>query len=267
MPVAPVLFAPLLTLALVPDGGIDDFVEPPLLEIGGPPPCSDDDDCPFESTPLCHPDLEQCTACITEEHCDEGWACHDNGYCFDACVRNEDCDGVSGRDICDPSDGSCVECITETDCDAMQHCLVGSCSDDLCEPGEFLCINSIIAECSKDGGTVTTVERCEFACEETPGGPVCTGPGESTGAVDTGASSNGDDSPPPNDDGPTATTMDPGSATSAATGNTSSDSDSAGSTLPRDSCACQSNADSGPASWAWLCFLLLVAAPRRLAGR
>ena len=74
MPITPLFFAPLLTVtfALAPDGGIDDFIEPPLLEIGGPPPCSGDLDCRFDSLPFCHPELEQCTGCVTDEHCDEG---------------------------------------------------------------------------------------------------------------------------------------------------------------------------------------------------
>jgi hypothetical protein len=107
----------LLALAPAPD----DFVEPPMFELGGAPSCDSDRDCP-PNQPLCDTNTFQCVACLGPEHCMEGWTCDQYNNCRDACETDADCDPGLDQQQCDPESGLCEVCIESADCPPEQYC-------------------------------------------------------------------------------------------------------------------------------------------------
>ncbi|MEM7156207.1 MAG: MYXO-CTERM sorting domain-containing protein [Myxococcota bacterium] len=251
--------------ALAPEGP-DDIYEPPMLEIGGPPPCDFDVDCRWEERPFCHPDTQQCSECLGDEHCDEGWSCNPVGTCVDACETDEDCEGVNDQDTCDPATNSCVQCVTSDDCEAAEYCMESYCYNDHCEPGELICVGNTLMECLEDGGSISKYEECFPKCiYNEKGDDECQAKGGDDG-FDTG-----DDGFPPATSGgepttgvhPTGgsmdgTTLPQGDPMSSVT----SDSGDAGGVSGRG-CSCRSDGDTPAAPWGGLGLVVLLALRRR----
>lgn len=258
--------APLLTLSF---DNPDDFYEPPLLEIGGPPPCDSSKECLSDDFPHCHPGLQECTECVDAEHCPEGWSCDENGHCEDVCETAEDCDPTTEADICHPDSGVCVECVGAGDCTEDEYCQGDQCLADHCTPGQRLCFGLTLVECGRDGGTTTTVEKCTVLCQKTDDGAECLGEDESTGAGGEGDSTAGGGATSADgtaSGGATGGNSGTGSATGTdAPSGTSAPADAGGEgtmTLPaEDSCACRAD-DSAPRGL-WLLALGVLGLRRR----
>ena len=255
-------------LALAPEGP-DDIYEPPMLEIAGPPPCSSDRDCPWEEQPFCHPDTEQCSECLVDEHCNEGWSCNANGICFDYCETDEDCEGRNDQSTCDTTTNECVQCLSSDDCPADEYCSDRYCYADHCEPGELICLGNTLMECLEDGGSTAKFEDCFPKCIRNENGDDECLPKGGDGGLDTGG-----DGTPPGTTGSTATTgPDPTSsgnpATSGATtpqgdstGDAASGSGGAGGVSGRG-CSCTTDGDEPTLPWGGLGLLVLLAIRRR----
>lgn len=234
----------------------DDFVEPPMLEISGPPPCNTDRDC-FGNQPLCDTNTGECVECLGPEHCDEGWTCVPSGHCLDACEVDGDCEGVGGQDLCNPETGTCVECLGTEDCAEWEYCDdYGTCRSDHCTPGETFCFGGSIVQCLRDGGSTMALETCPEICADVEGGAECVTPGDSSG--DPGSTS-----------APGDTTAGGGGTTSPGDGSgPGSGPGTEGGTPPAEDdgakgCACRST--GAPAGWAasWTVLLLAAGARRR----
>lgn len=234
----------LLALAPAPD----DFVEPPMLEIGVVPPCSSDRDC-YEPAPYCNTNTEQCVMCLGPEHCPEGWDCQEAGYCRDVCEADADCDGRMGQTVCDPETGFCEQCLSSSDCPPEQYCTSNLCLDDHCVPGTVFCMGRWIVECLEDGGATMHLETCDDECEDDDGTAACVtlpaSTGEPGGSSDAGAG-----------------TSDPTSGGKPIPSSSSESGGDAGeAALDGRGCACRSTGASSGPGWAWL--LVLGAALRR----
>lgn len=239
--------------------GPDLVDEPMRFDIGVPPPCTSNEDCPFSDTPLCNPQTGDCVECLGPEQCEEGFDCSDSGFCRDACEVDADCEGIDGQTLCNPETGFCVQCLGPDDCMPAEYCSESNfCQPDHCMPGQTLCLGATILLCLPDGGSTMEVEVCEEACEANDGMAECVaGSGGSTGGMDgTGGG-----------EGTTGATGSPvGSDGSASTGNGGSGGDTSTEDDPGgEGCSCRSSA-TPRGGWAWLLVLGAGLARRRRAG-
>lgn len=249
------MLVPCLLLLLAPNAS-DLYEEPSLLDIGLPPPCTDDSAC-FLDTPLCNVETGECVACLGPEHCPEGWACGPTGFCRDACEVEADCEGIDGQTLCHPETGLCVQCLDATDCVPEEYCTDdGFCRVDLCEPGQTACRFGTIVECTADGGPGPVLETCPEGCEEEDGTAQCVMESGSSGGS---ASTSSDEA---------GTGSGAGSTMGSATG--ADDSGSAVTAIDDDDggngCACRAEPATG---WAWAWWLVLgtgLARRRRRTG-
>jgi MYXO-CTERM domain-containing protein len=235
-------------LSLAPDPS--HLYDPPsALDIGLPPPCTDDTMCFSPDAPLCDVETGECVECLGPEHCAEGWACGPTGFCRDACEIDADCEGIGGQTLCDPETGFCVQCLDATDCVPEEYCSEeGFCRIDLCEPGKIVCRFGELVECTADGGPGAVLESCPDGCEVVEGTAQCVMPGGSSGG--SAGTSGGE----PGEGGNVGATMGMGSATGAdASGSaaTAIDDDDDGK-----GCACRAEPATGSA-WAWAWWLAL----------
>lgn len=247
-------------LSLAPHAA-DLYDEPSLLDIGLPPPCTDDTTC-FVDTPLCNVETGECVQCLGPEHCPDGWTCGPTGFCRDACEVEADCEGIEGQILCHPDTGLCVQCVDATDCAPEEYCTEdGSCRLDLCEAGQTACVAGTIIECTTDGGPGMVLDMCPEGCEVVDGTAQCVmtsgssgGGSGGTGSDETGAG------------GSVGATM--GTATGgAATGVDASG--SAATAIDGDDdggkgCACRAEPRRGSASaWSWWLVLAIGLVRRR----
>lgn len=63
--------------------------------------------------------------------------------------------------VLDPETGSCVECLKSDDCPPGQFCDSESCREWLCVPDSRFCSQTILFECSDDGGGHRQVKDCD----------------------------------------------------------------------------------------------------------
>lgn len=236
----------------------DIYDEPLKLDVGPPPPCTDDTDC-FTDSPLCDVETGECVQCLGPEHCPEGWTCGPTGYCRDACEVAADCEGVDGQVLCHPETGLCVQCIGPDDCAPEQYCTAdGFCRLDFCDPGQTFCAGATIMQCLEDGGTGMEVEVCPEACAVEDGVAQCVAAGGSSGGgTDTGGSVAGG-----SDAAGTAAGDDTGVTSNGpgGTGGTAVDDEAGGG-----GCACRAGAPAG--AWGWWMALGLGAVVRRRRAR
>jgi hypothetical protein len=98
--------------------------------------CLGDGDCRFdEKSELCHTETHTCTACTTDDDCNEIDATCVEGRCH-ACAEDDDCFGLTP--MCNTESGRCEAC-SPSNCDMMCDTLDGciECGDDVdCDTGE-----------------------------------------------------------------------------------------------------------------------------------
>lgn len=244
------------TLLLLAPSPSDLYDEPSRLDVGLPPPCTDDTMC-FVDTPLCNVETGECVECLGPEHCPEGWTCGPTGSCRDACEVAADCEGIGGQTVCHPETGLCVQCVDATDCAPEEYCTEeGLCRLDLCEAGQSVCVAGTVIECSADGGPGTVLEECPELCEEVDGMAQCVmTSGSSGGSAGTGSDESGVGSGAGSTIGSTA-----GGADASGSAGTASDVDDSGK-----GCACRTDPPAGSA-WAWCWWLVLGTGLARRRG-
>lgn len=169
--------------------------------------CEGDEDCAEADPdkPHCVTEGERsfCVACVTSEHCADGWECR-AGTCFDtACGSDSDCAAVPGLPHCAP-DGNCVECVETEHCETGSLCVDGRCEkpfvcdDDgdcagrpegaACDRSTGSCVSCVVDSHCPVGSTCGAQRCSPIACEvvgDCPLGTRC----EGSGCVPAGACS------------------------------------------------------------------------------
>jgi len=130
------------------------------------PPCDGEKvECPEGL--LCDLERGVCVECFTNEDCPEGFSCVEF-KCEPPkppCQKDEDCpDGLH----CDPHALVCQECLEDEHCVANQYCDLDTflCENDVCEPGDKVCVNAGVKECEENGSGYLQTVPC-------PEGTVC----------------------------------------------------------------------------------------------
>lgn len=150
--------------------------------------CMTEADCTNPAAKLCDPDARVCVACVTDEHCQEGFVCL-NGACEAGC--RTDTDRCAGVGFCKAGVG-CVPCLQDTNCTAGQICTNNTCvngcsaqnptcpSGQVCNPARGVCVectsnaqcpNAPLTAC--DPATGTCVQCVTGADCRNPNSPVC----------------------------------------------------------------------------------------------
>jgi MYXO-CTERM domain-containing protein len=242
----------------------DFYDEPIALDIGLPPPCTEDAGCANPDTPLCNVETGECVECLGPEHCPEGWGCGPTGFCRDACEVDGDCEGISGQTLCNPETGFCVQCVDASNCVPEEYCdEEGFCRFDLCDVDQTTaCSSGMIVECTADGGPGSVLDICAEGCEVVDGMAQCvmTG-GSSGGSADGTAGGSAGMGSDEAEGGGAGTTMgaSAGTEASGASGATAVD-----ATDDDEGCACRADAPAGSAGvWSWWLVVGLGLARRR----
>jgi hypothetical protein len=113
-------------------------------------PCDPENPCPEGK--LCDPKLGVCVDCLEDADCPDGFEC-DDGFCEEKkpfCDEENPCpDGL----YCNFHTNECVECLGDENCEVTEWCDVeeGECQNDLCKPGERVCVAGGWKECEENG--------------------------------------------------------------------------------------------------------------------
>ena len=121
--------------------------------------CESDEDC--QDGWVCNPETGMCVECLLDEHCPEGFECKKTKCqeILPPCVTDEDCpEGM----LCNPHSNTCVECMDDDDCEPEQWCDLeeGECVEDVCVPGQEVCMGGGVAECKENGSGFSDVAVC-----------------------------------------------------------------------------------------------------------
>jgi len=113
-------------------------------------PCDEDTPCPPGL--ICDFELGVCVECLTDDDCEDGYECND-GFCEKKkpyCDDETPCpDGMH----CNVHTNECVYCLDDTHCADDQWCDIaeGECKQDLCNPGETVCVSGGVKQCKENG--------------------------------------------------------------------------------------------------------------------
>ena len=66
-----------------------------------------------------------------------------------------------GADDPGPCPWDVCDCRTAADCGTGRFCDGGTCRDWVCTPGQRLCVGDLLVRCAADGGSATTLQRCD----------------------------------------------------------------------------------------------------------
>jgi len=142
------------------------------------PQCTEDKTCPDGL--VCDLESGLCVECLSDEDCPEPFLCVDQ-QCKAPCETDDDCpEGTH----CNAHKNVCEECLEDDHCPPEQWCDLetGNCQDDVCPPGELVCVAGGVKECVENGSGYSDTLVCPEGtyCENGECVPVavCT-PGES----------------------------------------------------------------------------------------